>query len=236
MDTLAVQRALIAQGYDLGAGKDDGIYGRDTIAAIKKFQKDKKLDVEYPGTVGPKTLKALGLRVKTAEEVADGSLAPWLDACISKKGLHEQTNYEELRKFLKSDGKTLGDPRANPWCGDLVETCLALTLPNEVLPGNPYLAKNWANWGQLVVPTRGAIMSFWRQSPTSDLGHVAFYDSETADAYIVWGGNQDNKISKTTIAKNRLRRNGSRWPVTFPLPTTGAIAGAATGPLSTNEA
>lgn len=239
VDTAVLQKKLIDLGYDLGKGGADGIFGRDTIAAVKKFQKDKGLDVVYPGTVGPRTIKALGLDINNGTSpmpvVIKSSFAPWLDLCIQKKGLHESTDYKELSQFLKSDGKTLGDPRELPWCGDLVETCVALTCPEERLPHNPYLAANWAKFGIHVEPTRGAIMAFWRNSPSSGQGHVAFYDSESSSHYNIWGGNQNNSISKTSIAKNRLLKNGSRWPSTFPLPGTGAVAGT-TGIVTTNEA
>lgn len=230
IDTRTLQQALAHHNYSLGPGGVDGIFGRDTIAALKEFQTDAKLDIKYPGTVGPKTIKALGL-----DETAETGYAPWLELCIRKKGLHEGRDYEELSKFLKSDGKTLGDPRKLPWCGDLMETCISLTCPNERLPGNPYLAANWATFGQYIKPTRGAIMSFWRGSPDSGLGHVAFYWSESATAFNIWGGNQHDSISLTSIAKSRLRKNGSRWPLTFLLPGTGTVIGAS-GKLSTNEA
>lgn len=234
MNIVTLQKALVNAGFDVGLSGIDGVFGRDTIAAVKAFQKAYGLlNIKYPGTVGPKTIAALGLETLSRE--AHETFAPWLDLCIQKKSLHEGKDHLELAKFLKSDGKTLGDPRKFPWCGDLVETCIALTCPDERLPLNPYLAANWTHFGQSIKPTRGAILSFWRGSPTSGLGHVAFYNSESITAYNVWGGNQNNSISLTSIAKNRLRKNGSRWPLTFPLPNTGTVSGAS-GSLSTNEA
>ena len=53
----ALQKMLISLGYDLGAGKDDGIYGPATISAVKQFQKDKGLVVD--GFAGQATLDAL---------------------------------------------------------------------------------------------------------------------------------------------------------------------------------
>lgn len=238
-DTRELQKALIIRGYDLGPDGADGVFGRNTIAAVDKFKNDNGVPNQFPGSVGPKTLAALGL-IKDGTTVQSGKpnvvFAPWFDLCLTKKGLHESRDRAELVKFLKSDGHTLGDPTKLPWCGDLVETCIALTCPDEKLPKNPYLAANWASFGQYVAPTRGAIMSFWRGSPDSGLGHVAFYHSESATAYNVLGGNQSNSISLTSIAKNRLRKNGSRWPLTVPLPGTGAVAGESSAKLSVNEA
>lgn len=53
----ALQKMLISLGYDLGAGKDDGIYGPATVSAVKQFQKDKGLVVD--GLAGQATLDAL---------------------------------------------------------------------------------------------------------------------------------------------------------------------------------
>ena len=53
----ALQKMLISLGYDLGAGKDDGIYGPATISAVKQFQKDKGLVID--GLAGQATLNAL---------------------------------------------------------------------------------------------------------------------------------------------------------------------------------
>lgn len=53
----ALQKMLISLGYDLGVGKDDGIYGPATVSAVKQFQKDKKLVID--GLAGQATLDAL---------------------------------------------------------------------------------------------------------------------------------------------------------------------------------
>lgn len=57
-DVLAVQKALKAAGFNPGAL--DGIFGKQTQAAVKAFQKAKKLTVD--GIVGKQTCTALGGR------------------------------------------------------------------------------------------------------------------------------------------------------------------------------
>jgi lysozyme len=69
MDTIAIQRALIARGYDLGPAGADGKAGAKTKAAIVAFQRACGL---YPdGIAGPKTWAFLQL-----SPVIDGAPAP----------------------------------------------------------------------------------------------------------------------------------------------------------------
>lgn len=229
MTVAEIQRALIARGYDLGRGGADGIWGRDSIAGAKKFQADHGLKVD--GVVGPKTLKELGLADADAGDPKASTPPVWYAEARRKVGLHEGLNNAELKKFLASDGHALGDPAKLPWCGDFVETCIALTLPGERMVPNPYYALNWSKWGQaLKVPTIGAILVFKRPGG----GHIGFYAGERKDAYRVLGGNQSNRVSETWLDKKRCV--AIRWPETAPLPTSGRVASSAGGELSKNEA
>ena len=56
-DVRTLQRALNDAGYDAGAA--DGIYGKKTERAVKRFQKDNGLVVD--GIAGKRTFEALGL-------------------------------------------------------------------------------------------------------------------------------------------------------------------------------
>ena len=56
-DVRMLQSALKEQGYD--PGQIDGIYGRKTERAVRRFQKDKGLKVD--GIAGKRTQEALGL-------------------------------------------------------------------------------------------------------------------------------------------------------------------------------
>lgn len=237
------QRRLIAHGFNPGIA--DGIWGRDTLKATIAFQRARQLPAE--GVLNRATIDAL--RASTVVAGADATpkasetsdapaqdlldLMPWMSLALRKRGLHEKQDNTDLRKFLKSDGKTLGDPAELPWCGDFVETCIAVTMTNAVLPANPYLARNWLKFGQTVDPCFGSILVFWRGKRSGFSGHVGFYYSEDADTYHVLGGNQGNKVSVTSLKKNRLL--GARLPlVGGPYPRR-PITKASDWKLSENE-
>ena len=66
-DVKALQGLLIAQGYSCGSYGADGDFGAATDAAVRKYQKDKRLTVD--GEAGPKTIGALlaGTKVETEQ-------------------------------------------------------------------------------------------------------------------------------------------------------------------------
>ena len=53
----ALQKALVAQGYFVGA--IDGVFGKRTLAAVVYFQSVNNLELD--GVVGPQTLELLGI-------------------------------------------------------------------------------------------------------------------------------------------------------------------------------
>jgi len=61
-----VQKALVALGYDVGPPGTDGIRGKYTIAAIKKYQTDRNLQVD--GDPGPETTAALNKDIAAAPD------------------------------------------------------------------------------------------------------------------------------------------------------------------------
>lgn len=231
-DIARVQRALRAKGFD--PGPIDGVWGRLTRAAVVRFQQSAGL--QGLGVVGPKTRAAL-FGERPLDGVGDNRGAPpWYALAETKRGLHERRDNGILSRWLRSDGKTLGDPAKLPWCGDFVETCIAVTLPDERIPGNPYLARNWMGFGEpLSRPALGAVAVFWRGRRDGISGHVGFYAGEDANHVHVLGGNQSNAVTVARLGKDRLL--GYRWPSTYPMPRTGTIARGPDGvPISVNEA
>jgi len=119
------------------------------------------------------------------------------------------------------------------WCAVFASRIAkACQLP---LPGTGYAllrAKSFETWCRpQSLPTLGAWMVFKRDGGY----HVGWYLGERADAYRVWGGNQNNTV--TAIWKRKTELTACRWPDGHPLPLTGAIWLKDDGaPLSSNEA
>lgn len=232
MNTREVQAALLSLGFD--PGPIDGVTGAKTRAAVKAFQK--AAGIPYDGIAGPKTWEALARMLGKPAPVKPPPPL-WYEELLRRKGLHEVRDRSALMAWLRSDGKTLGDPARLPWCGDAIQTCLALTLPDETQPVNPYLARNWLKFGvELKTPALGCIVVFWRGSKAGTSGHVGLYAGEDAQGYLhVLGGNQSDAITIARLDKTRLL--GMRWPATYPKPTTGRVLLSASGaPVSTDEA
>jgi uncharacterized protein (TIGR02594 family) len=230
IDVERVQKKLKELGFNPGPA--DGIVGRRTIAAVAAFQKAEGLHIKWPGTIGEKTLAALfGKR----EPVAPLVMKPWFDMALTKKGLHEDRDNAELREFLRADGKTLGDPSKLPWCGDLVQSCIAMTLKEEIIPVNPYLARNWMKFGKACKQTLGAVAVFWRGRRDGYSGHVGFYAGESVDGKKIYvlGGNQSDQISVVPLGADRVL--GFRWPLTAAEPTKPERPMMIGGKLSINE-
>jgi uncharacterized protein (TIGR02594 family) len=225
--TLDIQHRLAELGY--APGPLDGIPGRLTLAAVKQFQRARNLDVD--GIIGPKTLAAL-FPPAIGGEPASLPAPPWMTMARHKLGLNERANNKTLRDWLKSDGHALGDPAKLPWCGDFMETCIALTLPDEPMVDNPYYALNWRGFGVPIdLVALGAIAPFSRPGG----GHIAMIVGHDKTYFHCLGGNQSNAVTITKIAKDRLA-GSLRWPHTYSLPTEELPLTSLDATVSTNEA
>jgi len=213
-----IQAALIQAGYSCGKAGADGVWGRDSIAACKRFQAAKGLLVD--GIPGRDTLTALfpPKKATKAAQIDDSELPlPWYGEARRWLGKHEVKDFEDLTEFMDETG--IGDIRKEAWCGAYVDACMSRTLPDEPLPNNPRGARNWALVGREVDPQIGAILVFWREKKSGWKGHVGFMAGEDASHYHVLGGNQSNAVSVARVPKERFLN--ARWPTTAPFLQTG---------------
>ena len=194
----------------------------DSTEAIRLIQSGLDKLGHLPSTIdgkwGVRTARALKSLLtangRSASMAPPGPL-PWITEAKTALGRNEARDRSWLMDWLKRDGRTLGDPGKNPWCGDFVETSIRMALPDEPLLGaldtNPYWARNWLLFGQAVQPISGAVLIFGRGSG----GHVGFAVGQDDTHFYVLGGNQSDAVTVARIAKSRLL--GARWPVTVPV-------------------
>lgn len=88
------------------------------------------------------------------------------------------------------------------WCSCFVNWCVKKAGGTGTRNA---MAKSWLYWGKKVFsPKPGDIVVFWRNTPTADTGHVAFYVSEYNENVFVLGGNQSNKVCIEQYPKSRI--------------------------------
>jgi uncharacterized protein (TIGR02594 family) len=220
--TLQVQERLIALGYYLGPEGADGIPGRNTTKAVANFQADKGIDIKIPGSIGPKTLAALGL------DETSPSL-PWVSEARRFLGMHEDRDAKRLDKALRLDASEIA------WCGAFVGMIMATALPSEPMPANPLGSRNWLKFGRSIpAPQIGAVAVFWRGSKNGWQGHVGIVVGHDKTHLHILGGNQSNSVSVARVAKDRLL--GYRWPSTHELPIGTLALSTISASVTTNEA
>ncbi len=104
-----LQRRLIAHGFN--PGPVDGRIGPRTNAAVIAFKRS--IGFVARPWVGQLTWNRL---MQDPAQEAREVLPAWVLEGLRIKGWHERADNADLRAWLKSDGKTLGDPAVLPWC------------------------------------------------------------------------------------------------------------------------
>lgn len=231
MRVIEIQQALAARGLKPGAL--DGIWGRETVSAVRAFQVKEGLDPD--GIVGPLTLAALFPGAAPDAGLGQPGLV-WFKEAKRLIGTKERPGIgsnPDIIDWAKEQGITYkGDDI--PWCGLFVGHCISSTLDREPLPPRVLSARAWSRFGIKTKPTAGAVMVFWRQSLQSGLGHVGFYAGEDNNAYRILGGNQSDSVSLAWVRKDRLVE--ARWPATVPPPIPTPVMVGRTESLSWDEA
>jgi len=129
-----------------------------------------------------------------------------IELALSQYGTKEivgaKDNPEVLKYFknLGFDASSLKDETA--WCSAFVNwVCRESGLEFT----GKLNARSWTNVGHEVVePKLGDIVIFWRESPDSWKGHVAFYINDDDKYIYVLGGNQSNQVNIKPYVKRRL--------------------------------
>ena len=226
-----VQRRLMKLGFN--PGPIDGIRGRMTTGAVKRFQESRGLVAD--GIVGPRTRAVLfGAEAPGKRPVSDDT--PWYAEAIRLIGTREVPG-PGSNPVILAMAETLDiDYRDDdiPWCGLFVGHCIGAMLGDEPLPPNPLGSRNWLRFGEACTPQVGAVMVFWRVKRSSWQGHVGFYHGEDATHFHILGGNQSNSVNVMRIDRKRFL--GARWPVTAGQPGGKTAEGSSDVKVSIDEA
>lgn len=109
-----------------------------------------------------------------------------------------------IQGFFASAGASQNEADETPWCAAFVGAVLAeLGLPNT----GRLNARSYLDWGEPVPMAQvmpGDVVVFWRGSPSSWQGHVAFVVSIDGDAVVCRGGNQGNRVSDARYQTSRV--------------------------------
>jgi uncharacterized protein (TIGR02594 family) len=118
-----------------------------------------------------------------------------------------------------------------PWCGLFVGYCCHAAGLQVV--ERPLWALSWTRFGTAVAePMLGDVLTFKRDGG----GHVGIYVGEDNTHYHVLGGNQNNSVSVSRIAKSRLHQaRRTAWKVAQPA-SVRKVKLEPKGVITTNEA
>ena len=108
----------------------------DQTEAIRLIQSGLDSLGHAPGAIdgqwGVRTARALKSLLAAngrAAALAPQGPLPWITEAKTALGRNEARDRTWLMDWLKRDGRSLGDPGKSPWCGDFVETCIRMGLP-----------------------------------------------------------------------------------------------------------
>jgi uncharacterized protein (TIGR02594 family) len=128
-----------------------------------------------------------------------------IELALSQVGIKEivgRKHNPEVLKYFKETGQSWVTTDEMAWCSAFANwICKKSGLPYT----GKLNARSWLKVGRKVdMPKLGDIVVFWRESPQSWKGHVAFFIRETKNWIYVLGGNQNNQVKISAYPKYRL--------------------------------
>lgn len=228
MDVAAIQRALLARGYDLGPAGADGDAGPRTIAAVTAFQRSAGLVAD--GIAGPKTQDALQ-KADITERREPVEKPGWLVLAEGELGVREgagAANNPRVVQLFADAGFSGIKQDSVAWCAAAVGAMLKRA---GHAPSGSLAARSYEGWGVgLKEPALGAIATK-RRGNSSWQGHVGFVVGANANQIFLLGGNQGDAWSIAAFPRKDF--TSFRWPADVPLPVATklptTIAGARSG-------
>ena len=140
----------------------------------------------------------------------------WMDIAHAEMGVAEDEgpgSNLRILDYARAAGYTPRKGDDDPWCGNYM--AYVMSEAGFALPGQPWRARAWVDWGREVKPQRGAVAVVPRgKSPKS--GHVFLIDRVEGPWVYGLGGNQNDSVSIAKFRADRLI--ACRWPEEAPTP------------------
>jgi uncharacterized protein (TIGR02594 family) len=140
-------------------------------------------------------------------------MTKWMETAWSQVGVMETAGAEASPQIV-GYFREVGHPEAASdeiaWCAAFVGACLERS---GIASTKSLAARSYATFGTDTDPRIGAIAVFSRGSDPVH-GHVGFVVGITDTSIMLLGGNQSNKVSVTTMPRDRLI--ACRWPEAKP--------------------
>ena len=155
----------------------------------------------------------------------------WYRWALAEAGVKEKPGRGSNPRILeyRTIGKTplAGDDSDVPWCAIFVNAALEASGVKGTRSGMARSYERSTDFVKLKGPALGAVVTKWRTSPKSGLGHVGFYAGHDTRGRVVFlGGNQGDSVSRASFDPGQV--TGYWWPKGQPLPIVGQVnAGAA---------
>lgn len=248
MTPIQIKRLLNAAGASpklTVEGPLGPVFGPKSRDAVRAFQRKTGLPVSKTGDVDSKTIAALKAAARAAgatipdepssppsEPDPASAVPPWMVWARGELGEAEvpgpksNARIMEYRDLSKAAGREDGEDGSVPWCAIFVNAGLEQC---GIRGTRSALARSFEasdDFIRLDGPAVGAIVVYWRKSLASGLGHVQYYDHETAEGRVFGiGGNQGDEVSLAGYPK-KAPTSGLRgyfWPRNYPLPVIGPV-------------
>ena len=202
------------------------------VTWVLKRQQAPQLPSPGPVKVVPPSLEPVPVpEKKSLTPAAPVPTGPFADApSWFQWALHEIGNAEI---GSTNDGPAIARYRAlaktgspgDPWCAIFANAALeSVGVPGTKSPSSQSFRSD-TDFIPLSGPVLGAIVVFWRNSPTSGEGHVGFYRGELGNQVWVLGGNENNMVQIEALPKTagNFGLIGYWWPKSVPVPKTGPV-------------
>lgn len=142
----------------------------------------------------------------------------WVTNGLHDLGFHETGDNRGIEKFIgQAKCGSIGDP----WCAIWANAKLEESGVRGTRSASSQSFRHNPDFVKLSGPALGALAVYWRNSPSSGLGHVGFYLGETKTQVLTLGGNESDAVRKQFEPRAKLF--GYWWPRSVPLPMIGAI-------------